>query len=114
MTASVDAPHGEGWVEDLSILLRCQPCDGERSCAYLLGENEKRRICGMPRRRGSSYCAHHHALCHVPSGTSQEVRRLREVEALANAVGGGRGSDGGAPSRHFLKRLEHVLRDSAR
>jgi hypothetical protein len=39
------------------------------------------------------------------------LRRLREVEALANMVGGRRARDAGEPSRRFLKRLERAARD---
>lgn len=79
-------------------------------CAYILGDNGDRRNCGAPRRAGSPYCAEHHALCHVPCGTSEETRRLREVEALANAAGGRRGRHGGGPSHQFLRRMEYVVR----
>ena len=79
-------------------------------CAYIKGENGERRTCGEPRRLGSPYCARHHALCHVPCGTTEEYRRLREVEALANAVGGRRARDGGEPSRRFLRRMEQAVR----
>jgi len=101
-------------VEDLSIWLQGGISDDESGCAYPLGDKKEHRNCGMPRLRGSSYCPQHHVLCHVPSGTTEEVRQLREVEALANAVGGRRGSNAGAPPRQFLKRLEHALRDFAR
>lgn len=82
--------------------------DGE-SCCYLLGDEEGRRHCATERRPGSSYCPEHHALCHIAGGTSAEVRRLREVEALATAVGGRRGNDGAGPSRRFLKKLEQAV-----
>lgn len=82
-------------------------------CAFIFGDNGSRRSCGQPRRSGSSYCVEHHALCHVTSGTGEEVRRLREVEALASAVGGRRSRDCGGPSRQFLRRLESVARDSS-
>jgi hypothetical protein len=81
-------------------------------CAYPLVENGKHRSCEAPRRPASSYCPQHHALCHVPSGTVEETRRLSEVEALASAVGGRRAHRARQPSAHFLKRLECVARDS--
>lgn len=83
----------------------------DQGCAYVLHEQGCGRACGAPRRRGSSYCPRHHALCHVACGSIAETNRLREVEALASAVGGRRARDGGGPSRRFLKRLEQVVRD---
>jgi hypothetical protein len=80
-------------------------------CAFIIGDNQSRRFCGQSRRLGSPYCPEHHALCHVRCGTSEETRRLREVEALASAIGGRRSRAGGGPSRQFLKRLENVVRD---
>jgi hypothetical protein len=85
----------------------------DSGCAYITGVNGARLYCGAARRIGSSYCPEHHALCHVPYGTPAENKRLREVEALANAVGGRRGRDGAGPTRKFLKRLEHVVRVSS-
>src|SRR5271156_289248 len=52
-------------------------------CAYILDDGDGRRFCDGVPRRGSSYCQQHHAVCHVPSGTTEETRRLREVEELA-------------------------------
>jgi hypothetical protein len=98
-------------VEDPFARLQHEHHREDSGCAYLLDHNEERRCCGTPRRRGSPYCPHHHAMCHIPSGTTEEFRRLREVEALANAVGGRRGRDVGAPPRQFLRRLEHTVRD---
>ena len=81
-------------------------------CAFIVVNEGVHQSCGKPRRSASPYCADHHALCHVPCGTHEEKRRLREVEALADAVGGRRSRerDGAEPSRRFLKRLEHALR----
>jgi hypothetical protein len=79
-------------------------------CAFILGDNGNRRNCGAVRRLGSPYCPNHHAICHVPCGTTEEIRRLREVEALANAVGGRRARDNGQPSQRFLRRLEQAVR----
>jgi hypothetical protein len=81
-------------------------------CAYILDDGDSRRFCGGVPHRGSSYCPQHHALCHVASGTVEEVRRLREVEELARVVGGRRGAEGVGPSRRFLKRLERALQSS--
>jgi|SRR5271156_804637 len=97
-------------MEELSIPLHHSD---ETGCAYILGDNGECRNCGAPRRFGSPYCPEHHALCHVACGTTEEVKRLREVEALANAVGGRRARDGGEPPRRFLRRLEHAVRGFA-
>ena len=45
-----------------------------------------------------------------PPERIEENRRLREVEALANAVGGRRSRDDAEPSRRFLRRLENAMR----
>ena len=79
-------------------------------CAYVLDEANGRRVCGAPRRQSSSYCPRHHAVCHISSGTNAEAARLREVEALASAVGGRRARRQAEPSRQFLKRLEQAIR----
>lgn len=79
-------------------------------CAYILDEANGRRVCGTPRRQASSYCPRHHAICYISSGTNAEVERLREVEALASAVGGRRARRQAEPSRMFLKRLEQAVR----
>jgi len=79
-------------------------------CCYIVDDGDAPRRCGAVQRPGSSYCPPHHALCHVAGGTRAEARRLREVEALASAVGGRRGNGGAGPSRHFLKKLEQAVR----
>lgn len=78
-------------------------------CAYILNDVDGCRFCGGVLRRGSSYCPHHHAVCHVACGTTEEARRLREVDELARVVGGRRAAEGVGPSRRFLKRLERAL-----
>ncbi len=83
----------------------------EDGCAYVLDGGGVPRACRAPRRAGSPYCPRHHSLCHVASGSAGEVRRLREVEALASAVGGRRARDRAGPSRRFLERLEEAVRD---
>lgn len=88
--------------------------DNGSVCAFVIGEGEGRRVCGRMVRTGSPYCPDHHALCHIKGGTSEEHRRLFEVELLANAVGGRRGGGGGAPSRRFLNRLERTVRNFSR
>jgi hypothetical protein len=79
-------------------------------CAYVLDEPDRPRTCGAPRRRASSYCPQHHAVCYLTSGSEAELKRLREVETLASAVGGRRARQVAGPSRQFLKRLEQAVR----
>jgi hypothetical protein len=83
----------------------------DRGCAYVLDEPGHSRTCGAARRRASSYCPQHHALCCILSGSKAEVKRLREVEALASAGGGRRARQGIEPSRQFLERLEQAVRE---
>ncbi len=73
----------------------------EVGCAYILDEGDGRQICDIPCRPASPYCPRHHALCHVAYGSAGEADHLREVEALAKAVGGRRSRAGGGPSRQF-------------
>jgi hypothetical protein len=81
--------------------------DTEGGCAFPVGEG---MACGAARRRGSAYCAHHHALCHVAEGSAGERRRLRESEILATAVGGRQGSRFRLPPDPFVWRLERLTR----
>jgi hypothetical protein len=97
-------------MDELSIHPHSEHYNENIGCAYISGDNGDRRNCAMPRRFGSPYCAEHHALCHVSCGTTEEFRRLLEVEALASAVGGRRAREAGEPSRRFLRRLEHAVR----
>jgi hypothetical protein len=80
-------------------------------CAYIVDESDDRRPCGATRRSSSSYCPHHHSLCHIVCGSKAETDRLREVEALASAVGGRRARQRAEPTRQFLKRLEQAVRE---
>jgi hypothetical protein len=98
-------------MEELSIQPHSERHCDDIGCAYIFDDNSQRQACGAPRRLNSSYCPQHHALCHVSCGSSEGLRRLREVEALANAVGGRRARDGGEPPQRFLRRLEHAVRD---
>jgi len=79
-------------------------------CAYILAEGDRPPICGAPCREASSYCSEHHVLCHVAYGSAAEADRLREVEAIAKAIGGRRGRGGDGPSRRFIRRVERVAR----
>src|ERR1700751_6424918 len=80
-------------------------------CAYIIDEADGRRPCGAARRPSSSYCPHHHSLCYIVCGSKAETDRLREVEALASAVGGRRARQRAEPTRQFLKRLEQAVRE---
>jgi hypothetical protein len=72
-------------------------------CAFIF---EPPKVCGAVRQAGSSYCAHHHAACHLVRGSKGECSRLRELDALAGIVGGRRAGSGLGPSAQFLRRLE--------
>jgi hypothetical protein len=87
--------------------------EGDDGCAYILGESASNRMCGAPRRPESSYCEQHHALCHLVCGSPAEANRLREVEAIASAVGGRRARNRGGPSKQFLRRIEHAALTSS-
>jgi hypothetical protein len=89
------------WIEEKS----------EGGCAFILDDGGS---CGGGRKQNSSYCDHHHALCHIAEGSVRERRRLRETEALANAVGGRRGKPARIPPDRFLRRLENATRVLAR
>ena len=57
-------------------------------CRFILGGPSERDYCGADRQTGSSYCAHHHAICYLPPKSPQERVVLREIAALAAKVGG--------------------------
>lgn len=82
-------------------------------CAFVVDGPEGARMCGARPQRSSSYCPLHHSLCHIPTGSNAEIKRLREVEALARVVGGRRARQVGEPSRQFLERLEQAARFSS-
>jgi|SRR5690348_6553405 hypothetical protein len=84
--------------------------ENDVGCAYVLEEPDGWHSCGAVCKLSSPYCPHHHALCHIACGTKAETDHLREVEALASAVGGRRARQRAEPTRHFLKRLEQVVR----
>lgn len=79
-------------------------------CAYPLDGQDRDPRCGQPRRPGSSYCQHHHALCYLPEGSKAAVRRLSEIEVLAGAVAGRYRSDVAGPPPRFIAKLEKALR----
>jgi|SRR5271166_4876306 len=96
-------------MEETTTLAYQEGSRDDQGCAYVLDGSDGRRTCGAQKRSLSSYCAAHHARCHIPWGSRAETSRLREVEALASAVGGRRARDGTGPSRQFLKRLEQAV-----
>ena len=90
----------------------------EDGCAFILSGaadgGTPVRYCAAPRRLGSPYCVRHHACCHVACGSADERRQLREIEALAKAVGGRQGRAAEEPSKAVLRRLERVARAALR
>ena len=88
------------------------PGDHE-GCAFILDadgdEPAARQICANTRSPGSSYCARHHTICHLPRDSAAEARHLRAIERLATAVGGRRAAPAGNPSERFLSRLERLV-----
>jgi hypothetical protein len=91
--------------------LAIEDLEKDGGCAYIVAESGSRRSCGATRRPSSSYCPHHHSLCYIVCGSKAETDRLREVEALASAVGGRRARLRAEPTRQFLKRLEQTVRE---
>jgi hypothetical protein len=92
-----------------TAMLSQDAIEGDDGCAYIIEESGSHRICGAPRRPVSSYCPQHHARCHIAYGSAAEADRIREVEAIATAVGGRRSRNRSGPSRQFLKRLEDTV-----
>jgi len=87
--------------------------DRDPGCSYVVDEPEGKRSCGRRRQQSSSYCTTHHSLCYIVAGSKAESVRLREVEALASAVGGRRAQPAEGPTRRFLARLERAVRTSS-
>ena len=85
--------------------------EADLGCAYIVDEPGGQRVCAAMRQQYSSYCPRHHSLCHIACGSKAETDRLREVEALASAVGGRRARQRAEPTRQFLKRLEQTVRE---
>jgi hypothetical protein len=71
-------------------------------------------FCRAPCEPGSAYCPRHRALCHLPEGSAAEIRQLREIEALAEAVGGRQGRAARHPPEQLLRRLDGIARASSR
>jgi hypothetical protein len=68
------------------------------------------KFCSAPRQPGSAYCPRHHAFCHLSNGSAGERQRLREIEALAKAVGGTQGRAERHPSAQLLRRFDRLAR----
>jgi hypothetical protein len=87
-------------------------------CAFVLDAEARatpgRTWCGAPRRPGSAYCEAHHARCHLPSDSLAERRKIMEIEALAEAVGGKSGRPARRPPPLFLKRMDRASRAALR
>src|SRR5690242_7621585 len=79
-------------------------------CAYVVdaAASPATRFCNARRRPGSAYCPEHHTVCYLASGSTGERGRLREIEALASAVGGKRGRAAPEPPAPLLRRLERT------
>jgi len=95
-------------------LLSCpltEDFEDDLGCAYMIDEPDGQRSCGAARRASSSYCPHHHSVCYIVSGSKAETDRLREVEALASAVGGRRARRREEPTQQFLRRMEQAVRE---
>jgi hypothetical protein len=92
--------------------------DAEEGCAFPLDhpdwEKPAGEFCDAPRRPGSAYCAPHHAICHLAPGSAAELRRLRVIEALADAAGGRLGRIAREPPPEVLRRIERLARASLR
>ncbi len=83
-------------------------------CAFVLDGDARamagRATCAAPCRLGSAYCHTHHALCYLPPASLAERRKLGEIEALAEAVGGKSGRPDRRPPPRFLRRMDRVSR----
>src|SRR4051794_40308180 len=90
----------------------------EGGCAFVLDRDTcaaaGQSRCGAPRRLGSVYCYEHHALCYLPSRSLAKRRKLREIEALAEAVGGRSGRPARQPPPRFMQRMNQISRAALR
>jgi hypothetical protein len=87
-------------------------------CAFVLDVDTRitagRTFCAALCRPGSAYCHAHHAVCHLPSESLAERRKIKEIEALAEAVGGKSGRSARCPPPSFLQRMNRVSRAALR
>ena len=90
----------------------------DEGCAFVLDRESRtatgQTCCAAPRRPGSAYCPTHHALCYLPPESLAERRKLKEIEALAGAVGGKSGRPARRPPPRFLDRMDRVSRGALR
>jgi hypothetical protein len=92
--------------------------ENDRGCAFVLDDAAGDTghgpagvsSCNAPRQPGSPYCPRHHASCHLANGSAAEGQRLREIEALAKAVGGTQGRAARHPSARLLRRFDRLAR----
>jgi hypothetical protein len=56
----------------------------DTGCAYPQGERPPFASCGAPALAGSAYCAEHHLLCYLPSGSKRERAALKWIGRLAD------------------------------
>jgi hypothetical protein len=82
-----------------------EPFAPEPGCLYL---GNLSLPCGCAQQLGSSYCAVHHALCHVVPGSRAELACIAEIEIAAAFVGGrlSRFSPVGGPPGQFMRALD--------
>jgi len=64
--------------------------DSTAGCAYVIEDANGQHDCGALRQLRSSYCAHHHEICHVAIGSRREAGLLHRFEYLADYAGKGR------------------------
>jgi hypothetical protein len=87
-------------------------------CAFIIDSADpgpgRVNFCNAPRGSGSTYCLRHHALCHLTKGSAAEERQLREIEVLAEAVGGRQGIEARHPPERLLHRLDRIARAFSR
>lgn len=113
-------PIGTPKGAELPTHAQSEPEDG---CAFVLDRDTSaipgratagRRRCGAPRRIGSVYCHEHHALCYLPPHSLAERRKLNEIDALAEAIGGRSGRSARQPPPRFMQRMNQVSRAALR
>lgn len=104
--------------EQNAMVMAGGPRGGDDCCAFLIeprpgaaGPAAAVRFCGMPCLPGSAYCPEHHVACHIAPGSHSEHRKLREIEALATAVGGKQGRVTRDPPKTLLRRLGRIERN---
>jgi hypothetical protein len=67
----LDAIGVDSWI-DLPI---------DSGCRYILDAGA---TCGTAQRSRSSYCQHHHNLCHLSADSAAEATEFRNIAALVN------------------------------